>query len=173
MGLIGSIVIFPTNGTPLPEPAQVAAEVLAAFEKRGLVREGAATPVVSAKGSATFQPYVDESALSPREYAYMVIQPERLTKALGTLVYVLDVDQEGNPGPIVLPFMEVSVFSRPAPFYDGTLGEVVATSWAAVEFSYEDARLSEDVHGIRDEEHPILADLAALFGSPVEWTVVT
>jgi hypothetical protein len=174
MGLIGNIVIFPKSGTPSPEPAHLARQVVAAFERRGLLRDGATSSVViSQDASATFEAYVEESGLSPEEYAHLVIQPEHLTNALGALVYVLDVDEEGVAGPIELPYMEVSVFSRPAPIYDGTLGEVIATSWAAVEFSYEDARLSDDVHRVRDEHHPIMSDLAAVFGSPLEWTVVT
>jgi hypothetical protein len=174
MGLIGNIVIFTRSGTPSPEPARIAREVIAAFERRGLLRDGAASSVVvSRNSSATFEAYLEESRLSSEEYAYVAIQPEQLTKALGALVYVLDVDEKGAPGPIELPYMEVSVFSRPAPIYDGTLGEVVATSWAAVEFSYEDARINDDVHRVRDERHPIISDLARVFGGAMEWTVVT
>ena len=122
--------------------------------------------------SATFEAHVEDSGLSEGKYAYACVAPEQLTKRLGELVYILDVDEEGAPGPIELPFLEVSAFSTPAPLLDPMTGRVVADVSAAVEFSYEDARLNEDVHRVRDDQHPVLRSLSELLRADVMWTVI-
>ncbi|MCG8592383.1 MAG: hypothetical protein MJE66_24080 [Proteobacteria bacterium] len=172
MGLYGNIVLYPADVATLV-PCDAVREILRVFAEHQLVLpEAASIDLTADDSSATFEEYVEESSLSDAHYAYACVRPEQLTKAMGQLVYVLDVDVQGQPIPIELPFLEISAFSTPAPLRDLVLDEIVGDVCAAIEFSYEDARLSEDIHRLRDPEHPILGALARVLGSRMECVVI-
>jgi hypothetical protein len=173
MGLYGNIVIYPAAASVTTSPADTVREILRGFAAHKLVVPDAASiESVADDYSATFEDYVEDSGFSEGEYAYACVGPEQLSKGLGELVYILDVDMKGRPGPIELPYLEISAFSKPAPLLDQVTDSIVGEVCAAVEFSYEDARLSEDVHRVHNENHPVLGALSALLGAKVKWTVI-
>ena len=173
MGLYGNIVIYPTDAVPLMPPHECVQAILRLFVEHGLLKQAAEKCAPeSGRASATFEAYVERSAPTAAQYAYVLVPPELLTKKLKELVYVLDVDTDGNPAPIELPFLEVSAFSELVPLDDTMAGSGVPEVAAAVEFSYEDARLSDDLHRVRDETHPVLSALSRLLGAPMGWTVI-
>ncbi len=142
-------------------------------ERLSLFAKGTAEEVrASDDYSVTFEELIEKESLDNSEYAYFLIKPYQLTSLLKSLVYILDVDHIGNKSEITLPFVEITVLGMTYPIRSFATGKVISETWAAVEFSYEDTRLNEEVHCIRDLKHPLFKELKAIFGCGVGWGVV-
>jgi len=175
VGTHGNIVLYP-SGVPGQElPSAVARRLLEKLEAAGLVRPGTSQRVSSTDDcSVTFEDFFEENEPGVPEYAYLLIEPRNIAPGMSSLVYLVPAEEPSPAeGAIDLPYLEITVLNQVIDIRDLTSGTVVARSWAAVEFSYEDARLSEEIHALRSEDHPVLDALAEVFGSEVKCVVVS
>jgi hypothetical protein len=171
MGLNGTILIFPKMGSPPASPDVVGKCAIEAFEQHKLLLPDTASHCKPPKPwIGVFAEYREDGILAAADYSVHIVQPERITPEMQKVVYLLDVDADGQPTPIQLPCVEFSVATKALPIinYDG---QTLCTTWAVVAFSYEDVRYNEEIHRIRDEQHPIFAALSEVFSSPVGWAV--
>ncbi|MAT69957.1 MAG: hypothetical protein CMJ58_10595 [Planctomycetaceae bacterium] len=113
------------------------------------------------------------------QFSHYAIEPASLKPDIGDLVYAepasvwWDEKEPQKRDLIAIPYLDVSVLSEALPFHDGSSGDLVFESNALIEFSYEDARLSPDIHQIRDGEHALFAALKNTFGCEFGWGVIS
>jgi hypothetical protein len=167
VGVHGNIVLYPSGIREVADVEMTARQVLRVLENFGMTRPGvseAAQPTGDC--SATFEELFEEGELP--EHVHFVVQPEEVNPKLRELVYVLPEDSDD----LELPFIEVTVAATQMPLIDPMSGDELAQTVAAIEFSYEDVRLSEEIHRLRDAEHPLLAGLSGVFASPIRCAIV-
>lgn len=170
MGMNGTIVVFPTAGSPSRNPDATARQAIAAFERLGLLYPGTADECSKPQPwIGRFAELRNKGAIPAADYALYIVQPNRILPALGEVVYLLDSEEE--PGMFELPYVEFSVIKKTLPVTSAHDGSVLGNSWATVEFSYEDVRHDPEIHRIRNASHPVLAALKDVFGSAVSWGV--
>jgi len=184
MGLYGDIVLFPTAGTPPTDPDSIARRAIEAFERLDLLVPGTASVCEPPR------PWVGRFAqdrkigtLAEEDYAIYVVKPERVRPALRKLVYLspdwlarVQIGLRSGYGaarhaPTELPWLEFSVIRKSLPIFCSYDKRTIGTTWATVEFDYEDVRYNPRIHRIRDAQHPIFAALADGFSSPISWDV--
>lgn len=172
MGLNGTILIFPQAGRPTTALDSIARQAIEAFEYHKLLLPETVNHCKSPKPwVGTFADHIEDGNLASDECVTLIVNPDRITPEMSDLVYLLDVDENGQPSPIELPYIEFSVATKALPIINGYDGETLCTTWAVVGFSYEDARYDEEIHRIRNEKHPIIEALSKVFSSPIGWTV--
>jgi hypothetical protein len=168
MAAHGNIILFAGDGEPPAAPFDLAIRIASLFEKHGLLRQGTSAGLeVCEDCSVTFEERFESDERDSSNYAYVLIQPDQLTEKMGELVYL-----DTSRGEIELPFVEITVLSEPETVQDFMSGEWLGDGYAAVEFSYEDVRLSEEIHRIRNRRHPFIKALEALLGEPINIGVV-
>jgi len=158
---------------------ETARSILAAFEKVGLLREGTAK-TVDADQERTFATYHTLSGDLPEsfEWIHLAVEPRDLLPALSDLIYTVSQGEWwGDDAPpdvvelLAAPLLDITVFSLPVPIRDYN-GTRFCTTRAVVEFSYGEMRFSEETHLIRDNKHPLFAELGATLGAPLIWTPI-
>ena len=106
------------------------------------------------------------------------IEPELLTPAIAKLVYSdtaknwWDEKDRKKRDLVAIPYVDVCVFAKSHAFKDHNAKLVCKTN-VLIEFSYGDARLSDEIHRVRDPKHAFLRELSSVLGSPVKWGVVS
>src|SRR5215510_15314165 len=112
-------------------------------------------------------------------WAHMAVDPRALLPAINAIVYTStqgewwgDLQANDNPELLALPHLDVTLFSTPVTIMDATIAKVVCCTWAVVDFSYEDSRVSKEIHRIRNEADPLFEALASVLGSPMTWRIV-
>ena len=172
MGLNGTILVFPKAGSPPPAPDPIARRAIAVFENYDLLHPNTANQCETPKPwIGMFAEHRENGDLATDEYALYIVRPEQIAPKMRELVYLLDVDADGQQSPIELPFIEFSVATKPFPIINGYDGRTLCTTWAVVAFSYEDAGYVEEIHRIRNDKHPIFDALSEVFSSPISWDV--
>jgi hypothetical protein len=112
-------------------------------------------------------------------YVHGAVDPQKLKPSIKSLVYAEPASvwwEEQDPAKrdlIAIPYVDVSVLSEAMPFHDGASGELMFDSNALLEFSYEDAQLSPEIHQVRDEEHVLFSILKKSFGCEFGWSVIS
>lgn len=170
MGMNGTIVVFPTAGSPPPNPDATARRAIAAFERLGLLLTGTADECSKPRPwIGRFAERRNEGEIPAEDYALYIVQPNRILPPLGELVYLHDSKEK--PGTFELPCVEFSVIKKSFPLISGYDGNILGNTWATVEFSYEDVRYNPEIHRVRNPSHPIFVSLKDVFASPVSWGV--
>jgi len=181
MGLHGSIVIYPKAGRPSPANQsleQTALRVVEAFERLGLARKGTAYSLTPDRESTSATSSILDDNPEGIEWVHVAVDPALLLASIGEVVYAATAKEFWEPDTaeqddaFAVPYLDVTVLSAEIPAINHD-GSIACTAWAFVEFSYEDVRLSSEIHRIRDESHQILKDLESVFGTRVGWTVVS
>ncbi len=177
MGIYGSVVIFAKKPQPHPrsELEAIARRALLAFEEGGMMRGGASASA-KAERTATFATAcVLEEPPAGLDWVEITVEPAALLPALSDLVFTqseAETDPRGRKGVLTLPYLKATVLSAPILLRDHD-GEEVCDSWCLIEFDYEDCRLSEEIHRIRDDSHPLLRRIEQVMGCEVGWGVVS
>jgi hypothetical protein len=167
VGTHGSIVLYPDSSATIADPQHVAREVIRAFEQAGLITPGTSrTTQPTGESSVTFELALEDGTLP--EHVHFAVDASELSRDIEQLVYVSPEDE----GELELPFLDISVFSQAVPLVDPMSGESIGQTTAAIEFSYEDVRLSDEVHRLRDPTHKVLVELAGVFGAPIRTAIV-
>lgn len=174
---------FRQRNTMLPqtkrEAEQVGRLVIAAFEKTGVLREGVAQAAVP-DGESTFATFQALGTSPPEtlEWVHFAIQPTDLLPDLREVVHTATQAQwwddgvsVADPDLLAVPLLDVTVITRPIPIVDSS-GERLCTTWAVIEFSYGDIVFSPQIHGIRNDNHPLFHELKAVWGVKADWTLV-
>jgi hypothetical protein len=160
----------------------VAREVARAFERVGLLQPGTGTTAFADQELDV----VGREKLTPRPGLACVnlrIDSAAILPGMSELVYTrtwaehyegldgLTIPEGASPDKFVFPILDVSVYSKTvrATHFDDTLA---CRSWAMIEFSYEDIRINEEVHRIRDWRHPLFRELRAVWRAEVDWVAV-
>ena len=184
MGISASIVIYPVDAPPSATPAartKLADAIVAAMEKSGLLSADASSAIAHdpAATFATAQVVEGDGAKPVKApWLHYPIQPEVLTPAIGKLVYSdtaknwWDEKDRKKRDLVAVPYVDVCVFAKPHSLKDHNAKAVCKTN-VLVEFSYADARLSDEIHRVRDPKHPFLRTLSSVLGGPVKWGVVS
>lgn len=158
---------------------ETARSILAAFEKVGFLREGTAK-TVEADQEPTFATYhtLSEDLPASLEWVHLAVEPRDLLPALSDLIYTVSQGEWwGDDAPpdavelLAAPLLDITVFSLPVPIRDYN-GTRFCTTRAVVEFSYGEMRFSEETHLIKNNKHPLFAELEAMLGAPVIWTPI-
>ncbi len=198
MGLNGSIVIFPPcrntspdlisrvlRRAPLPPPCPtsiselrvVAKGILTALEDLQLIAKGTTKSSKADRESTFATCEVLDRPPAGLLWTHIAVSPRALRSSMADLVYIAteqqwsgDVETPDDPDALAVPLLHVTCLSQPISLTEAGR-RVVATSWAFLEFSYEGARLSDDIHTIRNPSHPLFARLGTLLGGPVKWAV--
>lgn len=116
---------------------------------------------------------IDETAI---DWCHLYIEPAQLGPSAGTLVYPAteavwsEEDSPVTKDNLAVPLLDITVLNQVLTVVDDIEKEV--SSWAFVEFSYEDARLSSDIHTIRDASHSVFLELNCVRGCEVGWSVI-
>jgi len=182
MGIYGSVVIHPVGGRAPGRKRReaVARDIVRAFERAALLPPGTAdtaleSPATDVVGCEKLPTDVEGVRLGIGGWGFLPGITD-LIFAWTWEEYLDGLDSEipegERPEQFVFPILDVVVYSKPirATHFDGDLA---FRSWAVVEFSFEDIRVNlEEVHRIRDEEHPLFGELAATLRTEVAWTVV-
>jgi len=157
----------------------MARRIVTAFERRGFISEGTAASAPVTQGHGASPTRIEFEA--PREllWAHMAVDPRALLPAINAIVYTStqgewwgDLQANDNPELLAVPHLDVTLFSTPVTIMDATIAKVVCCTWAVVDFSYEDSRVSKEIHRIRNEADPLFEALAADLGSPMTWRIV-
>jgi len=183
MGLSGTIVIYPTS--PIPASSESERVASASAILRAMAEAGLLNPTIADGLGVDDEPtfctgeHLEDDPPDGLECTHCAIDPALLKYAIGDLVYAEPASvwwEEKDPEKrdlIAIPYVDVSVLSQPMHFHDGSSGDLVFESNALLEFSYEDARLSPDIHQIRDEGHVLFSILKKSFGCAFGWGVVS
>ncbi len=199
MGMNGSVIIFPvlpksssgfwsrlTGGRrpaielpTTPEQLESSARALLhALEELSLLQPGTAQSAV-ADEEPTFatSELLEDEPPEDIQWVHLSVDPSSLHPNLGQLVYTatekewFSGSRVEDPEAIAVPGLDVTCFSKPVSLR-GAESRAVATSWLFLEFDFGDARLSPEVHTIREPAHPIFNRLSSILGSPVKWAVI-
>lgn len=182
MGMYGSVVIHPVRGRAPGRKRldTVARDILRAFERAALLPRGTAdaahcSPATSVVGGEELPPDVAGVSIG--------VDGPVFRPSIADLVFAwtwaeyndgvdLELPEGVTADQFVFPILTVAVYSKAvrATHFDGDLA---FRSWAMIEFSFEDVRVNlDEVHRIRDEEHPLFRELAAALKTEVGWSVV-
>ena len=150
--------------------------VLTAFERRGFLSAGIAEGATATHGHGAFTGFEFEPPPT-LVWVHLPIDPSALLPAISAIVYMSTQrewwgDASHNPELLAVPHLDVTLFSAPVTIREEVLGEVVCETWAVIEFSYEDARVSKEIHRIRNGADPLFAALASVLGSAMRWGIV-
>jgi hypothetical protein len=184
MGISASIVIYPAEAPPSATPAarkKLANAIVHAMEETGVLSADTASTLAH-DPSATFATaeIVEGDGAKPAKVSWLhyPIEPELLTPAIGELVYFDTAknwwkEKDRTKRDLVaVPYVDVCVFAKPHAFKDHN-AKVVCKTNVLVEFGYFDARLSDEIHRMRDTKHPLLTELASALGSPAKWGIIS
>jgi hypothetical protein len=81
----------------------------------------------------------------------------------------LTIPDEEDPTELALPALVVMVFSQEVEVYDPIHERVVCNPWVLIKFDFGDCRFSNEIHQIRNFDHPLFSDLMPLFGREPAW----
>lgn len=181
MGIYASVVIHPIGGRPPGrgrlEP--VARGIVRAFERAGLLAPGTgdATPA-----SPENRVVGNEDLPAGVAGVILPVDGRSFLPGITRLIYTrtwgehydgrLAFPEGVTADHFVFPILDVAVYMKAvrATHHDGDLA---CRAWAMIEFSFEDIRVNlDEVHRIRDEEHPLFQELATVLKTQVGWTVV-
>jgi hypothetical protein len=179
--MYASVVIHPLGGRA---PGQkrldaVVRNIVRSFERTVLLLPGTAdtapvSPVTTVVGCREFPADVTGVSLGVDGPAFL----PGITDLICALTWAeygdgLDLDfPTGVTGDqFVFPILTVSVCSKAVRAIQPD-GVLACKSWAMIEFSFEDARFNEELHRIRNEEHPLFHELAIALKTEMAWTVV-
>src|SRR5262249_9242229 len=111
-------------------------------------------------------------------WVHIPVEPTALLPAISAIVWTStqaewwgDFQTQNNPELLAVPYFDVTLFSASVEIRD-LHGEVVCRTWAVIEFSYLDARVSEEIHRIRNEADPLFEALGSVLGSVIKWGIV-
>lgn len=186
MGVYGNIVIAaaapPARGLPKPKDTELLARsTVACFERHGLIVSGSGESAALSrepKGPTLALDWIDrepqELGYEPRapEFSHISVDPDKLLPKMAELVYLVEAERFDDLSPIDFPYVHVTVLDQEVSFVNGYDLSVMFRTWAAVEFSYGDVRLHDEIHRIRDDQHPVVSELTILWGAPVGFAVV-
>ena len=181
MGHYGSIVIFPTRSPRASTPAaraKVASGIVSALEDTGLLAPGSTLEHDPEPTFATSHVLTDEKGkLRKLPWTHFAIEPELLTPAIGQLVYFdtaknfYDEKDRKKRDLIAVPMVDVCVFSKPQAIDADLDGNLLCKTSVLLEFNYGDARLSDEIHRVRDKRHRFMRALSKVLGSEIKWGV--
>jgi hypothetical protein len=175
-----------TNNLPaLPEKPRdldgTARRILTCFERHGFVTQGVAE-TASHTESATFATcdLLGDGRAIPAglEWRHLAVEPCDLRPTISEIIWTLTAGQfyeeseipaGKSPEELALPYLDVMVFSREVKICDPVRNHAVCNPWAVIEFSFEDCRLSDEIHRIRELDHPFFRDLTLIFGRDPAW----
>jgi hypothetical protein len=180
--MYGSVVIHPIGGRAPGRKRldAVARDIVRAFERAALLPPGTAVaahanPTTDVVGCEELTPDVtgvsigiDGPAFRPgiRDLIFAWTWAE-YDDGLG-----LELPDGVTADQFVFPILTVSVYPK-AVRATHPDGDLACRSWAMIEFSFEDVRVNlDEVHRIRDEQHPLFRELAAALNVEVGWSVV-
>jgi len=163
----------------LPTLDRFAREIAAALSLSGLLSSDALSSlVVDTEPTFATAQVLETDPPDGLTWAHIAIPPGCLRPEVGDLVYTANEaewfgDDEAleKPDALAVPLVHVTCLSQPISLTEAGR-RVVATSWAFLEFNYEDARVCPEIHTIRAPDHPLFSRLSALLQSPVQWAVV-
>jgi hypothetical protein len=160
---------------------KTARKILHCFERHGFLRQGVAEEAIHSE-SLTFGTHCirDNTRHFPAGLQFCHLTARALdlqlrvreivwTQTVRELYAELTIPDDENPEELALPHLDIMVFSRPVRIYDSVRTQVVCNPWVLIEFSFEDCRLSEEIHRIRNTEHAIFRDLELIFGCAASW----
>jgi hypothetical protein len=184
MGISASIVIYPARAPATATPSarkKFGDAIVTALEESGLLSADALSTLAHEPTAtfATAQVIEGDGAKRAKvPWLHYVIEPELLTPAVGELVYSAtaenwwDETDRNKRDVVAVPCVDVCVFAKPHPFKDHN-GKVLCDTNVLLEFSYADARLSDEIHRVRDPKHPFLRKLSSELGGPMKWGVIS
>jgi len=171
MGLNGTVFIYPIDGDPTDDPGATARSAIRAMEECGLFVAGTSHLDNMPEHYGLLADFQRNPAFAGKQYAQYEVAPEQISQRMSELVYVHDINDDDEPVPIELPFVEFLAMTIRLPLVNGYDGRTMCHTWAAIGFSYDDMRFNDEKHHIRDVAHPVMSALADLFKSPVAWDV--
>ena len=182
MGIYGSVVIHPRGGrAPGRKRLEaVARDILRAFERVALLPSGTAD---AARASPATTVVGHEELPAGVTGVSLGVDGSSFLPGIADLIFAwtwaeyhdgldLELPEGVTAEQFVFPILTVAVYSKAvrSTHFDGDLA---CRSWAMIEFSFEDVRVNlDEVHRIRDEQHPLFRELAAALKTEVTWTVV-
>ena len=184
MGISASIVIYPTDAPASTTPTarkKLADAIIAAMEESGLLSPDTSSSLApDPTGTFATAQVVEGERAKPRKVPWLhyPIGPELLSPAIGTLVYSDTAKNwwgekdRKKRDLLAVPYVDVCIFAKPQAFKNHDAKLVCKTN-VLVEFSYADARLSDEIHHVRDPKHSFLRELSSVLGSPMNWGVVS
>ena len=153
--------------------------VLAAFERRGFLSAGIAEGATARHGHGASFTGIEFEPPPSLVWVHIPVDPTALLPAIGAIVFTLTQGEwwagfqtPENPELLALPYLDVTLFSAPVKIRDGAIGKVICRTWAVIEFSYDDVRVSEEIHRIRNEADPLFEALGSILGSAMRWGIV-
>lgn len=182
MGLYGITILYPVGGrAPAANRLEyVGRGILHAFEQVGLLLAGTSEDAEADRDPASVTHLTRADPDDSLALAHFGIDSRRLRPTLNDLIFTMTqaewsdgvVPDFNSTDLLALPILDVTVLSKPIQAVNGPDGSLACRSWAMIEFSYEDVRFHEEVHFIRQEEHPLFRELGAVLGAEVRWTVL-
>jgi hypothetical protein len=158
---------YPRPGATL-DLAATAYEIFRLFIRHGFLSDNAVLPEHSNKPTfATCRLFdgrpPNERWLFPDvDWFHLAIAAPQLRDKISEIVFTqtneefwdgLEPPQDEDPTSLSLPFVDIFVFEKAVAIPDGC-SDKVFTTWSLIEFSFEDCRISDDIHRIRDMSHP-------------------
>jgi hypothetical protein len=157
----------------------MAREVLAAFERRGFLSAGIAEGATARHGHGASVRRIDFEPPPSLVWVHIPVDAKALLPAISAIVSTLTQGEwwagfqtPENPELLALPYLDITLFSAPVKIRDGAIGRVICRTWAVIEFSYDDVRVSEEIHRIKNEADPLFEALGSILGSTVRWGIV-
>jgi hypothetical protein len=182
MGRNASIILYPLEGVApaAPDLDSKIREVILALERANVVADGVSLDVEMDRETTFVTADLDEDedgSESEHTWSHAYVEPRNLSFSVRDLVYSATEEvwsEETSPAlkdELAVPLLDVTVFDGPLTVIDDTDEEI--STWAFVEFSYEDARYDpEKIHTIRNDAHRAFTELKRAFGSEVGWSVI-
>ncbi len=171
MGLNGTVFIYPTGGDPPDDPDAIARSAIRVMEECGLLVPGTSQLENAPEHYGLMEEFQRDPAFIGHKCAQYEVAPEQISPRMSEIVYLLDTDDDDQPVPIELPYVETLAMTARLPLVNGYDGRTMCHTWAAIGFSYDDMRYNEEKHRIRNVTHPVMSALADLFRSPIAWDV--
>ena len=182
MGIYGTVVIHPNSpakATTDSDRKATAMSVIKCLVDLNLLQESGAEQLRHDDGTTmAIGQHIEGKQPKGLKWIHYAIEPEHLTPAIGELVYCDTAKvwwgekDRKKRDLIAIPYVDVTVFSKVLPFHDHD-GQTVFDTNTLLEFSYEDARLSPEVHSVRDPKHKLFRSLQKALGSKISWGVVS
>jgi hypothetical protein len=180
--IMGRAVNNPAMNTAPRSPDQlegIAREVLAAFERRGFLSGGTAERATASHGHGVSATGIEFEPPPSLVWVQIPVDPTALLPTISAIVYTStqaewwgDFQTPNSAELLAVPYLDVTLFSAPVKIRDEVLAEVICRTWAVIEFSYLDARASEEIHRVRNEADPLFEALGSVLGSAIKWGVV-
>lgn len=183
MGLYGTTILYAVGGRApgVKRLEPIGRDVLRAFERVGLLVTGA-TEVAEVDRDPTWATHLTRAdSDSLLTLAHFGVDARQLCLTLDELIFTqtqaewaegVDMPDFNSPEVLALPLLDVTVLSKRIPARNGPDNSIACRSWLMIEFSFEDIRFHEEVNFIRQEDHPLFAELAAVLNTEIGWTVV-